>query len=245
MLISNQKGSKNMKQLFFNLIKVALFGAVFSATPALSQTYESQKALDDEFRSTAAELSFFQFDSESSRGQTTRCQLHYRVVSKDNPYKAGDAQIVQGSITSDYYQDKPINFVLNLQPLRLDVNPSSHQASSKTINPKSAVLTINGLSLAKYQIETMECDGSTCIVYAPKTGSEILEVIKAANLNPIFDADVSYSLDKGSPDRNFRLSNLTVHGSTNSEVRNQFSSCLKELIKKQVTDIQKLDSAGK
>ena len=234
-----------MKQRFFNMIKVVLFGAVFSATPALSQNYESQKALDDEFRSAAAELSFLQFDSESGWGQTTRCQLQYRVVSKDNPYKAGDAQIVQGSITSDYYQDKPINFVLNLQPLRLDVDPSSHQASSKTINPKSAVLTINGLNLAKYQLETIDCDGSRCIVYAPKTGPEILELIKAVNLNPIFDAEVAYSLEKGSPDRNFRLSNLTVHGSTNSEVRKQFSSCLQELMKKQVTDIKKLDSSGK
>jgi hypothetical protein len=234
-----------MKQLFFNVIKVALLGVAFSAMPALSQTYESQKALDEEFRSTAAELSFLQFDSESSWGQTRRCQLQYRVVSEDNPYKSGDAQIVQGSITSDYYQGKPINFVLNLQPLRLDVNPSSHQASSKTINPKTAVLTINGLSFAKYQLETLECDGSSCVVYAPKTGPEILEIIKVVNLNPIFDAEIAYSLDKGTPDRNFKLSNLTVHGSTNSEVRKQFSSCLKELMKKQITDIQKLDSTVK
>lgn len=65
------------------------------------------------------------------------------------------------------------------------------------------------------------------------------------NLNPIFDAEIAYSLDKGTPDRNFKLSNLTVHGSTDSEVRKQFSSCLKELMKKQITDIQKLDSGVK
>ncbi len=234
-----------MRKRIVTVLRVALCGIAFSAAPVLSHAYDSQKALEDELRSTAADLSFLQFDSESSGGQTSRCQLQYRVVSKDNPYKAGDAQIVQGSITTDYYQDKPINFVLNLQPLRLDVNPSSHEASSKTINPKIAILTINGLSLAKYHLETIDCDGSRCIVYAPKTGPEILEVIKAVNLNPVFDAEVAYSLDKSSPDKNFRISNLTVHGSTNSEVRKQFSSCLAELVKKQVADIQKLDSSRK
>ncbi len=234
-----------MKLTIYSVFKVALFGIALSAAPVLSHAYDSQKALDDELRSTAADLSFFQFDSESTGGQTTRCQLQYRVVSKDNPYKAGDAQIVQGSITTDYYQDKPINFVLNLQPLRLDVDLSSHEAASRTINPKIAVLTINGLSLAKYHLETIDCDGSRCIVYAPKTGEEILEVIKAVKLNPVFDAEVAYSLDKGSPDKSFRLSNLTAHGSTNSEVRKQFSNCLTELVKKQVADIQKFNSTRK
>ncbi len=234
-----------MNKISFLLLNATLAGLVFAASAAFSQTYESQKMLDDELRATAAELSFLEFESESSWGQTTRCQLKYRFASAENRSQAGDAQIVQGSVTSDYYQDKPINFILNLQPVRLDVNPANHQASSKTLAPTRAALMINGLDLSKYQLETSICDGSTCIAYAPTKGDEIVDIIKAVQSKPILDAEIAYSLDKVLPARTIRLSNIPTRGITNSEVRKQFTGCLNELVKKELGDIQKLDGAKK
>lgn len=138
------------------LLKTSLAGVAFAAASAFAQTYDSQNALDDEIRKTADELSFLEFESESSWGQTSRCQLKYRVANTENPYQAGDAQLVQGSITSDYYKDKPINFILNVQPLRLDVNRASRQDGSRTIHPMRAALMVNGLDLSKYQLDGCE-----------------------------------------------------------------------------------------
>ncbi|MFZ4478797.1 MAG: hypothetical protein ACOYNZ_02765 [Rhodoferax sp.] len=234
-----------MKNRHFLLLNAALAGLAVAASAAFAQTYESQKTLEDELRRTADELGFLEFESESSWGQTKRCQLKYRVAISGDPYKAGEAQIVQGSVTSDYYHDKPINFILNLQPLRLDVNPSNRQAASRTINPARAALMINGLDLSKYQLESSICDASTCIVYAPTKGGDIVDMIKAVQSKSIFDAEIAYSLNKVLPDRTIRLSNIPTHGITNSEVRKQFTNCLNELLKKEVGDLQKLDGAKK
>jgi hypothetical protein len=234
-----------MKKKYHLLLIAALAGLAFSSSAAFAQTYENQKMLDDELRRTADELSFLEFESESSWGQTSRCQLKYRVASTENPYKPGDAQIVQGSLTSDYYQDKPINFILNLQPLRLEVNQSSHQASSRTVNPIRAALMINGLDLSRYQLETTACDASICFVYAPTKGDEIVAMIKAVQSKPILDAEIAYSLEKASPEKKLRLSNIPTHAITNSEVRKQFTTCLTELVKREVGDLQKLDGAKK
>jgi hypothetical protein len=229
------------------LLKTGLAGIAFAAAAAsaFAQTYDSQNALDDEIRKTADELSFLEFESASSRGQTSRCQLKYRVANTENPYQAGDAQLVQGSITSDYYQDKPINFILNVQPLRLDVNRASRQAGSRTIHPMHAALVVNGLDLSKYQLDANTCDGSSCFVYAPTKGEEIVDMMRAVQSKSILDAEIVFSLDKVLPERTIRISNLTTHGITNSEVRKQFTSCLTELVKKEVADIQKLDATKK
>ena len=234
-----------MKKQVFLFLNATLAGLAFASLAVFAQTYENQKMLDDELRRTADELSFLEFDSESSWGQTSRCQLKYRVASTQDPYQAGDAQIVQGSVTSDYYQDKPINFILNLQPLRLEVDPSNHKASSKTLGPIHAALMINGLDLSKYQLETSTCDASTCIVYAPTKGDEIVDMIKAVQSKSILDAEIRYSLDKALPERTIRLSNMTAHGITNSEVRKQFTNCMSQLVKKELADLQKLDGAKK
>ena len=62
---------------------------------------------------------------------------------------------------------------------------------------------------------------------------------------PIFDAEIAFSLNKVLPDRSIRISNLTTHGITNSEVRKQFTTCLTELVKKEVADMQKFDATKK
>lgn len=80
-----------MNQTLRLLFRTCLAGAAFAAASALAQSYESQNALDDEIRKTADELGFLEFESESSWGQTSRCQLKYRVAGTENPYKAGDA----------------------------------------------------------------------------------------------------------------------------------------------------------
>jgi hypothetical protein len=227
------------------LLKTSLAGIAFAAASAFAQTYESQNALDDEIRKTADELGFLEFESESSRGQTSRCQLKYRFASSENPYQAGEAQLVQGSITSDYYKDKPINFILNIQPLRLDVNRGTGQAGSRTLHPVHAALVVNGLDMSKYQLDANTCDGSSCFVYAPTKGEEIVDMMKAVQSKSIFDAEIVFSLDKALPEKSIRISNLTTHGITNTEVRKQFTTCLTELVKKEVADIQKLDAAKK
>ena len=229
-----------------NLMMNALLSGVLMAMPmAYAQTYDSQKALEDEIRSTADELSFLEFASESSWGQTSRCQLQFRVAGKDNPFKSEATQIVQGSVTSDYYKDKTVNFVLNIQPLRLEVNPASKQASSRTAMPKSTALVVNGLNLNPYKLDNVPCDAGLCIAYAPKTGNEILEFIKAIQSKPIFDAEVGYSIEFNQDMQSIRLSNITAHGITNSEVRTQFTACLKELMKKEIEDIKNLEGAKK
>ena len=224
----------------------ALLSGIFMAMPmAYAQTYDNQQALEDELRATADDLSFLEFASESSWGQTSRCQLQFRVAGKDNPFKSGSTQVVQGSVTSDYYKDKPINFVLNVQPLRLEVNPSSKSASSRTVMPKNTALIVNGLNLNRYKLDTVPCDAGLCIAYAPKTGDEIVDFIKAVQSKPIFDAEVGYSAENNQDMQSIRLSNVTAHGITNSEVRTQFTSCLKELMKKEIEDIKNLESAKK
>ena len=226
-------------------LKASLAGMAVAAVSAFAQSYDNQTALDDEIRKTANELSFLEFESESSWGQTSRCQLKYRVANTDNPYAAADAQIVQGSLTSDYYKDKPINFILNLQPLRLDVDGASRQASSRTLQPTRAALMVNGLDLSKFQLDANICDGSSCFVYGPTKGDEILDMMKAVQSKSIFDAEVVFSLNKVAPDRSLRLSNLATHGITNSEVRKQFTACMTELVKREVADLQKLDASKK
>ena len=229
-----------------NIVMNALLSGIFMAMPmAYAQTYDNQKALEDELRATADDLSFLEFASESSWGQTSRCQLQFRVAGKDNPFKRGSTQVVQGSVTSDYYKDKPINFVLNVQPLRLEVNPSSKSASSRTVMPKNTALIVNGLNLNRYKLDTVPCDAGLCIAYAPKTGDEIVDFIKAVQSKPIFDAEVGYSAENNQDMQSIRLSNVTAHGITNSEVRTQFTSCLKELMKKEIEDIKNLESAKK
>ncbi len=229
-----------------NIVMNALLSGIFMAMPmAYAQTYDNQKALEDELRATADDLSFLEFASESSWGQTSRCQLQFRVAGKDNPFKSGSTQVVQGSVTSDYYKDKPINFVLNVQPLRLEVNPSSKSASSRTVMPKNTALIVNGLNLNRYKLDTVPCDAGLCIAYAPKTGDEIVDFIKAVQSKPIFDAEVGYSAENNQDMQSIRLSNVTAHGITNSEVRTQFTSCLKELMKKEIEDIKNLESAKK
>jgi hypothetical protein len=104
---------------------------------------------------------------------------------------------------------------------------------------------INGLDLSKYQLETTACDASTCIVYAPTKGDEIIAMIKAVQSKPLLDAEIAYSLDKVLPERKIRLSNIPTHAITNSEVRKQFTNCLSELVKREVGDLQKLGGAGK
>ena len=227
------------------LLRTSLAAIAFAAASAFAQSYESQNALDDEIRKTADELGFLEFESESSWGQISRCQLKYRFVSAESPYQAGDAQLVQGSITSDYYKDKPINFILNVQPLRLDVNVASRQASSRTLQPMRAALVVNGLDLGRYQLEANTCDGSSCFVYGPTKGDEIVDMMKAVQSKPIFDAEIAFSLNKVLPDRSIRISNLTTHGITNSEVRKQFTTCLTELVKKEVADMQNFDATKK
>jgi hypothetical protein len=234
-----------MKKRYSQWLRTSIAGLALLAAPAFAQSYDNQKMLEDELRASARELTFLDFVSESSWGQTSRCQLRYRVASTENPYKAGDAQAVQGSITSDYYKDKPINFVLNLQPLRLDVNEAERRASSKTLNPTRAVLRINGLDLGKYLLETSICDGSPCFIYAPTKGEEILDMIKAVKSKAIFDAEISYSLDKAFTEKTLRLSNISTHGITNSEVRAQFTNCLSELVNKEIGDIEKVGGARK
>ena len=227
-----------------NILLSVLLSGLFVAIPiAYAQTYNSQKALEDESRATADDLSFLEFVSESSWGQTSRCQLQYRVAGKDNPFKSGATQIVQGSVTSDYYKDKPINFVLNVQPLRLEVNPASKEASSKTVIPKNSTLIVNGLNLNRFKLDNVSCDAGICIAYAPKTGDEILEIIKAIQSKPIFDAEVGYSAENNQDMQSIRLSNVTAHGITNSEVRTQFTTCLKELMKKEISDIKNFEGA--
>ena len=212
-------------------------------TIASAQSYDNQKALEDEIRATADDLSFLEFSSESSWGQTSRCQLQFRVAGKDKPFKSGATQIVQGSVTSDYYKNKPINFVLNVQPLRLEVNPVSKAASSKTVMPKNTALIVNGLNLNRMKLDNVPCEGGICVAYAPKTGDEILELIKAIQSKPIFDAEVGYSAENNAEMQSIRLSNVTTHGITNSEVRAQFTTCLKDLMKKEIGDIKNLDGA--
>jgi hypothetical protein len=234
-----------MKNRYSQWRKTSIAGMALLACSAFAQNYDSQKMLEDELRATAQELSFLDFASESSWGQTTRCQLKYRVASTENPYKAGDAQVVQGSVTSDYYKDKPINFILNLQPLRLDVSPPERRASSKTLNPTRAVLRINGLDLGKYLLETSICDGSPCFIYAPTQGEEILDMMKAVKSKSVFDAEIAYSLDKALTEKTIRLSNIATHGITNSEVRAQFTACMNELVKKEISDIEQFGGAKK
>lgn len=220
-------------------IGIALFLAV--STAAYPQSYDSQKSLDDEIKSTAESLSFLEFDSESSMGETSRCQLQYRTVLKENLYKTGEPQIVQGSVTTDYYQNKPINFILNVQPLRLDVNMASREAKSESMSVNRATLIINGFNLEKYQLQPIDCENGQCIAYAPKTGDEIVLFMKAAQAKPIFDAEIAFSSSKSPNQQVLRLSNVPTHGMTNSEVRKQFTSCLNELLKKEVNDISKVD----
>ena len=234
-----------MNTTSMRLIKISLAGLAVAAASAFAQTYDNQNALDDEIRKTANTLSFLEFESESSWGQTSRCQLKYRIANTDNPFAAGDAQVVQGSLTSDYYKDKPINFILNLQPLRLDVNPSNRQAGSRTLQPMRAALMINGLDLSNYQLDASICDGSSCFVYGPTKGEEILAMMTAVQSKSIFDAEIVFSLNKAIPDRRIRMSNLATHGITNSEVRKQFTTCLTELVSKEVADLQKLDTGKK
>ncbi len=234
-----------MKNQFSLFPGATLAALALAASTVCAQTYDNQKALDDEIRAGAAELSFMDFDSELTAGKTTRCQIKYRVAAKENPYLANDAQLVQGSITSDYYEGKPINFILNLQPLRLDVNRSTRQASSTTLTPTRAALVINGQNMSKYQLEATTCDGSYCVIYAPTKAEEILDMMKAVQLKPDFDADIVYSLEKVLPEKAIQISSLTTHGKTNSAIRTQFTSCMSELIKKQVLDLQKLDSSKK
>lgn len=89
------------------------------------------------------------------------------------------------------------------------------------------------------------CDGSSCFVYAPTKGEEIVDLMKAVQSKSILDAEIVFSLDKVLPERTIRISNLTMHGITNSEVRKQFTTCLTELVKKEVADIQKSDATKK
>jgi hypothetical protein len=108
-----------------------------------------------------------------------------------------------------------------------------------------AALVVNGLDLSRYQVDATTCDGSSCFVYAATRGEEIVDMMKAVQSKSIFDAEIVFSLDKVLPERAIRISNLTTHGITNSEVRKQFTACLTELVKKEVADIQKLDAAKK
>lgn len=233
-------------KIALNTLLSSILGVLLFTTSIIpAQAYDSQKSLEDEIRSTADDLSFLEFSSESSWGKTSRCQLQFRVAGKENPFKPRGTQIVQGSVTSDYYKDKAINFVLNIQPLRLEVNPSSKEASSRTVIPENTALIINGLNLNSYKLDNIQCDAGICIAYAPKTGSEISEIIKAIQSKSIFDAEVGYSSDKDPAMQSIRLSNVMTHGITNSEVRKQFTACLTELLNKEIEDIKNLDVTQK
>lgn len=220
-------------------IRIIVIGFTLLGMSAYADQYRSQSALEDEIKSTSDSLSFLEFDSESSWGETSRCQLQYRYVIQENLYKAGLPQIVQGSVTSDYYEDKPINFILNIQPLRLEVNSVTHEPSSFALDPLLPALSVNGLDLSKFQLQPIDCESGVCIAYAPKTGDEIVTMIKAVQSRPNFDAEIAYTTSNPSSRQVIRLSNIPTHGITNPEVRKQFTRCLDSIVKKEVNDIAK------
>lgn len=220
--------------------RIILLAVTLFSVNAFADQYRSQATLDDEIKATSDSFNFLEFDSESSLGETSRCQLQYRLVIQDNLYKAGAPQIVQGSVTSDYYENKPINFILNIQPIRLEVNTVTHEAGALTIEPQYAALSINGQDLSKFQLQQVECELGLCIAYAPKNSEEIVTFIKAVQSKQNFDAEIVYATGKSSPRQFIRLSNIPTHGITNPEVRKQFTRCLDSIVKKEVNDISKI-----
>jgi hypothetical protein len=224
---------KSMKKTLLAL------AAALLAQGALAQSYASQQEFDRTLGESAEDVSFLAFEGETTLGKATRCQLQYRLVRKEALAAGNAPQIVQGSVTSDYYKDRTINFILNIQPVRVDVNPSTRQARSTTVNPQFATLKINGLEIEKYKIAKVDCESGLCFAFSPTTGDEIVAMVKAVYARPVFDAEVVYAFDKAQANDSFKLSSIRANVGNNGEARKDFTSCLQEILKREIGDIEK------
>ena len=220
-----------MKQAFY------LLAICLAAASAHSQDFATQKELDEHLAKNAADISFLAFEAESTWGVVTRCQLQYRVVASDARGTSAP-QVIQGTVASDYYDGRVVNYVLNVQPLRIDVDPRTHNTSSRTINPVAVGLVVNGLALAPYEVGKPDCDGGVCVAYAPATAEGILTFAKAAYARPVFDAEVSYTLAPNAPPKTFKLAAIPMKIGSAAEARKDFTQCLQAIVKRTVGDIK-------
>lgn len=225
-----------------SIVKPWMLGTVMALVmpAAMGQSYSSQMELDRWLAESALDMTFLAFEGETQWGKATRCQLQYRVVRVGQPGQGLGPQVVQGSVTSDYYEDRPTNFILNIQPLRVEVNKTNHQARSITIKPSFATLRVNGLELEPYRLGEVGCDDGVCLAFAPSTAEQISRVVKAVYARPVFDAEITYALGPNQAASSFTLSSLRSSSGNGTEARKEFTSCLQEIVKRQIGDIEKL-----
>lgn len=201
----------------------------------------SQSALDQAVWSVAQNAQDLLFTAGTRQGELASCELNFSYPYVDHRAYKGAPLIVRGSVNSNFFKDKPFNYLLKVTPIRLLFDAKSREFSYKVLTPAAASMKINGQVIQSYKIKEFTCeDKGFCVAYAGKPADAGLSLIKTSLDKTPFDAEIFFSASKNGFDESFKLSELKPEDpkKTNEQIRYEFSQCLLDLVQKQMDSMK-------
>lgn len=197
----------------------------------------SQDAVDQAVWGAAQNAQDLTFKAGTRQGEFASCELVFSYPYIDHRAYKGAPLIVRGSVNSNFFKDKPFNYLLKVTPIRLLFDVKSREFSYKVLTPAAASMKINGQIMQSYKIQEFTCeDKGFCVAYSGKPADAGLSLIKTSLDKTPFDAEIFFSASKNGFDESFKLSELKPEDPkrTNEQIRYEFSQCLLDLVQKQI-----------
>lgn len=208
---------------------VLFLGFAAHASQNIDQMYQDELWKQMEGQTNLA------FKRVTSGGELAGCELTFKYAYRDFRTKGGRPLLVIGALANYYTKGKLFGYLLKVQPIQLSWNNATNSGVRTVLNPAQATMAINGINVTKFARSSTKCEtGGICVAIVSKTWDEDSKLLEITSKQPVFDADIFWSLTKSGIDESFKLSSLKVETGSNLQVRQNFTQCLLEVMQKQM-----------